>query len=54
MVAAFRTWKPVANRLELVEDAGVTWIRDAYNSNQFRVRAALKLPPTCRRSAGSW
>ena len=43
MVAAFRTLKPVANRLELVEDAGVTWIRDAYNSNQFGFRAALEV-----------
>lgn len=43
MVAAFRTLKPVSNRLELVEDAGVTWIRDAYNSNQFGFRAALEV-----------
>jgi UDP-N-acetylmuramoyl-tripeptide--D-alanyl-D-alanine ligase len=43
MVAAFRTLKPVANRLEVVEEAGVTWIRDAYNSNQFGFRAALEV-----------
>jgi len=43
MVAAFRTLKPVSNRLELVEDAGVIWIRDAYNSNQFGFRAALEV-----------
>jgi UDP-N-acetylmuramoyl-tripeptide--D-alanyl-D-alanine ligase len=42
-VAAFRTLKPVANRLEVVEDAGITWIRDAYNSNQFGFRAALEV-----------
>lgn len=51
-VAAFRTLKPVSNRLEVVEDAGVTWIRDAYNSNQFGFRAALEvaadLPATRR------
>ncbi|MGC4081368.1 MAG: cyanophycin synthetase [Vicinamibacterales bacterium] len=42
-MAAFRTLKPVANRLEVVDDAGVTWIRDAYNSNQFGFRAALEV-----------
>lgn len=42
-VAAFRTLRPVSNRLEVVEDAGVTWIRDAYNSNQFGFRAALEV-----------
>lgn len=42
-VASFRTLKPVSNRLELVEDAGVTWLRDAYNSNQFGFRAALEV-----------
>jgi len=42
-VASFRTLKPVPNRLEVVEDAGVTWIRDAYNSNQFGFRAALEV-----------
>ena len=51
-VASFRTLKPVSNRLEVVEDAGVTWIRDAYNSNQFGFRAALEvasdLPATRR------
>jgi hypothetical protein len=36
------TW-PVSNRLEVIEDAGVTWIRDAYNSNQFGFRAALEV-----------
>jgi UDP-N-acetylmuramoyl-tripeptide--D-alanyl-D-alanine ligase len=40
-VASFRTLTPVSNRLELVEDAGVSWIRDAYNSNQYGFRAAL-------------
>jgi UDP-N-acetylmuramoyl-tripeptide--D-alanyl-D-alanine ligase len=43
VVAAMRTLKPVANRLEVVEDRGVTWIRDAYNSNQFGFRAALEV-----------
>jgi len=51
-VASFRTLKPVSNRLEVVEDAGVTWIRDAYNSNQYGFRAALEvasdLPATRR------
>ena len=42
-VASFRTLRPVSNRLEVVEDAGVTWIRDAYNSNQFGFRAALEV-----------
>jgi UDP-N-acetylmuramoyl-tripeptide--D-alanyl-D-alanine ligase len=51
-VAAFRTIKPVANRLEVVEDRGITWIRDAYNSNQFGFRAALEVAaslPAARR-----
>ncbi len=43
IVAAFRTLKPVSNRLEVVEDRGITWIRDAYNSNQFGFRAALEV-----------
>jgi UDP-N-acetylmuramoyl-tripeptide--D-alanyl-D-alanine ligase len=51
-VAAMRTLKPVANRLEVVEERGVTWIRDAYNSNQVGFRAALEvaaaLPATRR------
>jgi UDP-N-acetylmuramoyl-tripeptide--D-alanyl-D-alanine ligase len=42
-VAAMRTLKPVANRLEVVEEQGITWIRDAYNSNQVGFRAALEL-----------
>ena len=42
-VAAFRTLKPVSNRLEVVEERGITWIRDAYNSNQFGFRAALEV-----------
>jgi UDP-N-acetylmuramoyl-tripeptide--D-alanyl-D-alanine ligase len=42
-IAAFRTLRPVSNRLEVIEDAGVTWIRDAYNSNQFGFRAALQV-----------
>jgi len=42
-VAALRTLRPVSNRLEVVDDAGVTWIRDAYNSNQFGFRAALEV-----------
>ncbi len=52
VVAAFRTLKPVPNRLELVEERGVTWIRDAYNSNQFGFRAALEVAaalPVARR-----
>ncbi len=51
-VAAFRTLRPVSNRLEVVEDRGITWIRDAYNSNQYGFRAALEvaaaLPATSR------
>jgi UDP-N-acetylmuramoyl-tripeptide--D-alanyl-D-alanine ligase len=43
IVASFRTLKPVSNRLEVVEERGVTWVRDAYNSNQFGFRAALEL-----------
>lgn len=42
-VASFRTLKPVSNRLEVVEDQGITWVRDAYNSNQFGFRAALEV-----------
>ena len=42
-VAAIRTLKPVANRLEVVEERGITWIRDAYNSNQVGFRAALEV-----------
>lgn len=42
-IAAFRTLKPVSNRLEVVEDRGITWIRDAYNSNQYGFRAALEV-----------
>jgi UDP-N-acetylmuramoyl-tripeptide--D-alanyl-D-alanine ligase len=42
-IGAFRTLKPVANRLEVVEERGITWIRDAYNSNQFGFRAALEV-----------
>jgi UDP-N-acetylmuramoyl-tripeptide--D-alanyl-D-alanine ligase len=52
MVAALRTLKPVSNRLEVVEERGVTWIRDAYNSNQFGFRAALEVAaalPVARR-----
>lgn len=51
-IASFRTLTPVANRLEVVEEAGVTWIRDAYNSNQFGFRAALEVAaelPAARR-----
>jgi UDP-N-acetylmuramoyl-tripeptide--D-alanyl-D-alanine ligase len=51
-IAALRTLKPVPNRLEVVEERGVTWIRDAYNSNQLGFRAALEvvaaLPATRR------
>jgi UDP-N-acetylmuramoyl-tripeptide--D-alanyl-D-alanine ligase len=43
IVAAMRTLRPVSNRLEVVKDGGVTWIRDAYNSNQFGFRAALEV-----------
>jgi UDP-N-acetylmuramoyl-tripeptide--D-alanyl-D-alanine ligase len=42
-VASFLTLKPVSNRLEVVEEKGITWIRDAYNSNQFGFRAALEV-----------
>lgn len=42
-VAAFRTIRPVSNRLEVVEDRGITWIRDAYNANQHGFRAALEV-----------
>ena len=52
MVAAMRTLTPVSNRLEVVEDGGMTWIRDAYNSNRVGFRAALEvaaaLPATRR------
>lgn len=43
IVAAMRTLKPLSNRLEVVEENGVTWVRDAYNSNQFGFRAALEV-----------
>jgi UDP-N-acetylmuramoyl-tripeptide--D-alanyl-D-alanine ligase len=43
IVAALRTLKPVSNRLEVVEERGVVWVRDAYNSNQFGFRAALEV-----------
>jgi UDP-N-acetylmuramoyl-tripeptide--D-alanyl-D-alanine ligase len=52
VVAAFRTLRPVANRLEVVEERGITWIRDAYNSNQLGFRAALEVAaalPAARR-----
>jgi UDP-N-acetylmuramoyl-tripeptide--D-alanyl-D-alanine ligase len=42
-VAAIRTLQPVANRLEVVEEQGVTWVRDAYNANQVGFRAALEV-----------
>jgi UDP-N-acetylmuramoyl-tripeptide--D-alanyl-D-alanine ligase len=51
-IAAMRTLKPVSNRLEVVEERGVTWIRDAYNSNQIGFRAALEVAaamPVARR-----
>lgn len=47
-VAAMRTLTPVSNRLEVVEERGVTWIRDAYNSNQFGFRAALEVAAALR------
>jgi UDP-N-acetylmuramoyl-tripeptide--D-alanyl-D-alanine ligase len=50
--AAIRTLKPVSNRLEVVEERGITWIRDAYNSNQVGFRAALEVAaalPAARR-----
>jgi UDP-N-acetylmuramoyl-tripeptide--D-alanyl-D-alanine ligase len=43
IVSAMRTLRPVSNRLEVVDEGGVTWIRDAYNSNQFGFRAALEV-----------
>ena len=43
IAAAIHTLRPVSNRLEVVEERGVTWIRDAYNSNQFGFRAALEV-----------
>jgi UDP-N-acetylmuramoyl-tripeptide--D-alanyl-D-alanine ligase len=43
IVAALRTLKPVSNRLEVVEERGISWIRDAYNSNQIGFRAALEV-----------
>ena len=42
-ITAMRTLKPVSNRLEVVDERGVTWIRDAYNSNQIGFRAALEV-----------
>jgi UDP-N-acetylmuramoyl-tripeptide--D-alanyl-D-alanine ligase len=50
--AALRTLKPVPNRLEVVHERGITWIRDAYNSNQLGFRAALEVAaalPAARR-----
>jgi UDP-N-acetylmuramoyl-tripeptide--D-alanyl-D-alanine ligase len=52
IVAAIRTLKPVSNRLEVVEERGIGWIRDAYNSNQVGFRAALEVAaalPVARR-----
>lgn len=52
IVAAMRTLAPVSNRLEVVDEGGVTWIRDAYNSNRFGFRAALEVAaalPAARR-----
>ena len=52
IVASMRTLKPVSNRLEVVQERGVTWIRDAYNSNQFGFRAAIEVAaalPAARR-----
>jgi UDP-N-acetylmuramoyl-tripeptide--D-alanyl-D-alanine ligase len=43
VVAAMRTLRPVSNRLEVVEEGGISWIRDAYNSNQSGFRAALEV-----------
>jgi UDP-N-acetylmuramoyl-tripeptide--D-alanyl-D-alanine ligase len=43
IVAALRTLEPVSNRLEVVAERGVTWVRDAYNSNQIGFRAALEV-----------
>lgn len=43
VVASLRTLKPVANRLEVVDERGITWVRDAYNSNQIGFRAALEV-----------
>jgi UDP-N-acetylmuramoyl-tripeptide--D-alanyl-D-alanine ligase len=43
VVGAMRSLKPVSNRLEVMQERGVTWIRDAYNSNQFGFRAALEV-----------
>ncbi len=52
IVAALPTLRPVSNRLEVVEERGVTWVRDAYNSNPSGFRAALEvaaaLPATRR------
>lgn len=52
LVAAMRTLTPVSNRLEVVDEGGITWIRDAYNSNRFGFRAALEVAaalPAARR-----
>ena len=43
VLAALRALRPVSNRLEVVEDNGITWIRDAYNSNPIGFRAALEV-----------
>jgi UDP-N-acetylmuramoyl-tripeptide--D-alanyl-D-alanine ligase len=43
VVASMRTLRPVSNRLEVVEEGGISWIRDAYNSNQSGFRAALEV-----------
>jgi UDP-N-acetylmuramoyl-tripeptide--D-alanyl-D-alanine ligase len=43
LMAAMRTLSPVSNRLEVVDEGGITWIRDAYNSNRFGFLAALEV-----------
>ena len=43
VIAAMTTLRPVANRLEVVEEDGITWVRDAYNSNPIGFRAALEV-----------
>lgn len=43
MLAALRTIRPVDNRLNLVKESGVLYLRDAYNSNPIGFAAALEV-----------
>lgn len=43
VIAVIANLKPVDNRLAVSNEGGVTWIRDAYNSNPDGFRAALEI-----------